>query len=189
MTIQCRSFVDENTTDNRTLLAHGWDLYRTAFTEINALAAQRHMVTKREFNGVWTNDRIEKWLARDDEGDLIGMGVQTTDLDAWPLVSPAYFERKWPKLYADRTIWYVGFVCTRQDPPAPIATFAEIITAMSEPTRAAGGISVMDYCTVNVSRGLPKGALRILRRSLADTQMEAIDQQTFVAYDFGENGF
>jgi hypothetical protein len=165
------------------------DLYIDAFAEIHTLAVQRHMMTGEEFVALCTDDRIEKWLARGDEGDLIGMGVQTADLDAWPLVSPAYFERKWPKLYADRTIWYVGFVCTRQDPPAPIATFAEIITAMSEPTRAAGGISVMDYCTVNVARGLPKGALRILRRSLAGTQMEAIDQQTFVAYDFGENGF
>lgn len=166
-----------------------WKLYESAFAEINALAAQRHMMTSDEFVDMWADKRVEKWLAPDDEGGLIGMGVQTTDLDAWPLISPAYFERKWPKLYADRKLWYVGFVCTRQDPPAPIATFAEIITAMSEPTRAAGGISVMDYCTVNVARCLPKGALRILRRSLPSTQMEAIDQQTFVAYDFGENGF
>jgi hypothetical protein len=170
-------------------VAETGDIYADSFLGISALAVQQHMMPAKEFIDMCTDDRIEKWLVRDVNGDLIGMGVQTTDLDAWPLISPAYFERKWPKLYADRTIWYVGFVCTRQDPPAPIATFAEIITAMSEPTRAAGGISVMDYCTVNVARGLPKGALRILRRSLAGTQMEAIDQQTFVAYDFGENGF
>jgi hypothetical protein len=165
-----------------------WNLCRRSFAEINALAVQRHALTPDEFMIEWNNDRIEKWFARDDDGDVVGMGVQTTDLDAWPLISPVYFERKWPKLYAERKIWYVGFVCTRQDPPAPISTFAEIITAMSEPTRQAGGISVMDYCTVNVGRGLPKGALRILKRSREETTMEAIDQQTFVAYDFGENG-
>lgn len=165
------------------------DMYDQAFAEINTLAVQRHMMTESEQDAMMIDDRIEKWIARGDDGEPIGFGVQTTDLDAWPLISPAYFERKWPKLYAERKIWYVGFVCTRQDPPAPVSTFASIITAMSEPTRAAGGVSVMDYCTVNVARGLPKGALRILRRARTETTMEAIDQQTFVAYDFGGNGF
>lgn len=163
-------------------------LYVDAFLEISALAVQQHMVTPDQFLDMCEDDRIEKWFARDDEGDLIGLGVQTTDLDAWPLISPAYFERKWPKLYAERKIWYVGFVCTRQDPPAPVSTFAEIITAMSEAARAADGISVMDYCTANIMRGLPKGALRILKRSRDETRMQCIDQQSFVAYDFGENG-
>lgn len=164
------------------------DLYARAFIEISTLAVQQHMMTPDEFVDMCTDGRIEKWLARDDEGDLIGMGVQTTYLDAWPLISTAFFERKWPELYAERKIWYVGFVCTRQDPPAPVATFAQIITAMSTPTRAADGISVMDYCTMNVMRGLPRGALNILKRSREGTRMSTIDQQSFVAYDFGENG-
>jgi hypothetical protein len=164
-----------------------WDLYRTAFAEVNTLAAQSHLMTATEFWGVWDDENVQKWLATDDDGALIGLGVQTDDLNAWPLISPAYFERKWPQLYLERRIWYVGFVCTRQEPAAPIDTFAQIIRAMSAETRAAGGVSVMDYCTANVERGLPKAAGRLLGRA-GKVKMQAIDSQAFYAYDFGNNG-
>jgi hypothetical protein len=161
-----------------------WDLYRSAFAEVNALAVQRHLMNVTEFWGVWSDRDVQKWLATDDEGALIGLGVQTTDLNAWPLISPAYFERRWPDLYAERKIWYVGFVCTRQQPAAPIDTFAQIIRAMSAETRAVGGISVMDFCTANVDRGLPGAAGRLLART-GEVEMDSIDAQTFYAYDFG----
>jgi hypothetical protein len=166
------------------MLRESWRTYSAAFEEVNALAVQRHLVTYDEFVDLWHDARIEKWTARDDDGALIGLGVQTADLDAWPLISPAYFERRWPDLYAERKIWYVGFVCTRQQPAAPIDTFAHIIRAMSAETRAAGGISVMDYCTANINRGLPKGAGRILARA-GEVWFDRIDEQAFYAYDFG----
>jgi hypothetical protein len=160
-----------------------WRLYQDAFAEINVLAAQRHMMTEGEFMDAWFDKRVQKWISVDDHNELIGLGVQTTDLTSWPLISPAYFALKWPELYTAHKIWYVGFVCTRQDPPAPIDTFGAVIRAMSAETRAAGGISVMDYCTANVNRGLPKGALRLLSRA-GEVEMEPIDAQTFYAYDF-----
>jgi hypothetical protein len=165
-----------------------WDLYRSAFAEVNALAVQRHLMTYDEFDAMTTDPRVQKWIVLSDAGaapgEVIGLGVQTADLDAWPLISPAYFERRWSDLYAERKIWYVGFVCTRQEPAAPIDTFAHIIRAMSAETRAAGGISVMDYCTANVNRGLPRGAGRILAREGA-VDYASIDSQVFYAYDFG----
>jgi len=166
-----------------------WNMYESAFVEVNALAAQRHLMTGDEFASVMQDDRIEKWTARDDSGQPIGFGVQTTDLESWPLISPAYFRRRWPLLYDEHRIWYVGFVCTRQRPAAPLDTFPQIIIAMSERTRKAGGISVMDYCGVNVERGLPAGALRILQRARGTTAMQTVDAQHFHAYDFGNNGF
>lgn len=165
----------------------GWALYRDAFADIDSLAVQRHLMTPAEFDGAWEDPNVQKWLATDDDGALIGLGVQTTDLAAWPLISPAYFRRRWPELYDARKIWYVGFVCTRQDPPAPIDTFGGIIRAMSAETRAAGGISVMDFCTANVERGLPKGSQNILNRA-GRIAMQEIDAQAFYAYDFGDNG-
>lgn len=161
-------------------------LYRGAFEEINALAVQRHMMTPAEFGDMWLDERIQKWTAIDDRGALVGLGIQTNDLAAWPLISIEFFERRWPKLYADQAIWYVGFVCTRQEPAAPVETFGELIRAMSAETRAAGGISVMDFCTANTNRGLVRAAKGILRRS-GPVEAETIDRQIFVAYDFGNN--
>jgi hypothetical protein len=159
-------------------------LYADAFHEISALAVQQHMMGAGEFIVLCADTRIEKWIARDPQGTMIGLGVQTTDLYAWPLISPAYFERRWPKLYAEHKIWYVGFVCTRQDPPAPVDTFGRLIRAMSAPTRAVGGISAMDFCAANTNRDLPRIAERLLS-SAGPLDMSVLDKQSFYAFDFG----
>lgn len=166
-------------------LEAAWILYEHTFAPLAAIAVQRHVMTFKEFAEVMADPRLGKWVVTDDDsGDMVAMGVQTTELDAWPLISPAYFQAKWPGLYAASRIWYVGFVCVRH-PEAPPMTFARLITAMSAPTRAVGGISVMDFCNYNVDDlHIDRAAGMALRRADPGARGEEIDAQRFYAFHF-----
>ncbi|MGI8334838.1 hypothetical protein ACRYCC_33210 [Actinomadura scrupuli] len=160
-----------------TLFDEVWPLYQGAFEEINKHAVQRHMMTYEEFADAMEDTRIGKWLARDDDGGLVGMGIMTNDLTAWPLISPDYFEYHWPKEYLERKIWYIGFVCTRK-PTAPSSTFPALISEMYMPTVEADGIAVMDFAAANVARRLPEASSKILNRVVPTTGVN-IDTQHF----------
>ncbi|WP_157110707.1 hypothetical protein [Nocardia anaemiae] len=160
-----------------------WTFYRETFTEINAMAAQRHLMHRDEFVDVMGDERIAKYLLFDDDNSLVGLGVSTNDLDAWPLISSAYFRRIYPEHYAARTLWYIGFIGVRPD---RFGGFAAMLEAMSAPQRHAGGVALMDYCSFNVDeKAVLASSLRILGR-YSDPRLRTLDTQTFVAYEFGE---
>jgi hypothetical protein len=167
------------------VLNSAWELYYTAFEEVNTLAAQSHMMTWENFSDVMGDKRIRKFIARDDDGSMVGLAVITNDLEAWPLISPQYFARRWPEHAEQGRIWYVGFVAVRQSPrPAP-GVFAEIVRAMYQPVIDSQGIAVMDYCLYNIeTRGLAVASLRILERINIDVTTEIIDAQYFYGYRF-----
>jgi hypothetical protein len=161
-----------------------WYSYEKAFTEVNTLAAQRHLMTITEFGQVLRDTRITKYVASNDNGDVLGHSVLTDDLRAWPLISPAYFERRWPKEYADRRIIYIGWVCAL--PGAPVTTFPDLIAAMLPTVVDRDCIGVMDFCTHNVVRGLPRATSRILGRLRPTDRVthRALDAQEFHAWRF-----
>lgn len=169
-----------------------WQSYRTAFEPINALAAQRHLMTYNEFETVMTDARVRKHFATVGGhlvadgtvigGQVVGMSVITNDLWAWPLISPAYFARRWPTHYRQNRIFYVGFVLAL--PNAPITTFRDLIADMAQPVFACQGIAVMDFCTANVDRKVPAATDRILHRLHPDTNGDRVDAQEFWAWRF-----
>ncbi|MBF6274373.1 hypothetical protein A5780_18225 [Nocardia sp. 852002-20019_SCH5090214] len=164
-------------------LDEAWTFYRETFTEINAMAAQRHLMRRDEFIDVMGDERIVKYLLTDDDNTIVGLGVSTNDLEAWPLISPAYFRRIYPAHFAARTLWYIGFIGVRPDLRGG---FAAMLEAMSAPQRDAGGIALMDYCAFNVDeKAVLASSLRILGR-YSEPRLRTLDTQTFVAYEFGE---
>lgn len=167
------------------LIGDAFDLYSDVFAEIDGLAMQRHLMYEGEFYDVGTDKRITKWVSTTDNGMLTGLGVQTNDLWSWPLVSPRFFERQWPELYAADRIFYTGFVGVHPD--APVTTFRDLLEQMIVPITAVNGLAVMDFCAHNaVKRNLPQAVNRILTRlSPQMTAYDKIDQQEFWAYDFG----
>jgi hypothetical protein len=161
------------------------DLYYATFEEINTLAAQRHLMTYHEFDEVMNDKSIRKFVASDDGGGMVGLAVITNDLEAWPLISPQYFARRWPEEAEQGRIWYVGFVAVRQNPRPRPHLFAEIIRAMYQPVIDSQGIAVMDYCLYNVqTRGVPAAAHRILERINPEVTTGIIDAQYFYGYRF-----
>lgn len=166
-------------------LRAAWELYYTAFEDIDGLAVQRHLMYWEEFGAVADDVRVQKWIVTDQAGDMTGLSVITGDLDAWPLVSPRYFERHYPREYADRAVWYIGFVCVRQNPRPEPHTFRELIGRMAPQVESSRGIAVMDWCKTNVEAlNLPRATSMVLSGYNPDVTHRTIDYQQFDAYRF-----
>lgn len=176
--------IDVRDTLHGDTLEAAWTLYYNAFVELNALAVQRHLMYRDEFNEVMADPRIQKYLAYDANGRLLGLSVYTNDLFAWPLVAPAYFERRWPKLYAANKIWYCGFVAADRDAGHNTA-FADLVEAMCLTAANAGGIIMLDFCRFNDTDHHMSRVVRLmLHRITGDVRAERADEQNFWIYEF-----
>lgn len=164
------------------LLDAAWDLYHEAFKELNSLAVQRHLMHRCEFDDVMLDPRVQKYLCLDDGAGLCGLSTYTNDLDAVPLISPRYFERRWPRHYAERRIWYVGFVAVAAT--APVTAFPSLIAAMHA-TSTRGALTVLDVCAhTDAVRHLPRSVRVLLQRLSGGVRMERLDEQSYWLYEF-----
>jgi hypothetical protein len=178
--------IETHTTLSMTLASDAWELYERVFTPVNELAAQRHLMYRAEFQAVCEDTRVTKYLAFTDDGTLCGMSVITNDLDAWPLISPAFFARRFPEHYRDRRIFYVGFVGVGTYPPASAHVFSALIFEMQPQVADVDGIAVMDFCAHNVdNRNLPVISGVVQQRSGLAMSAECTDRQEFWAYRYG----
>ncbi len=165
-------------------LMDAWSFYQEVFTDVNAMAANRHLMTLNEFERVMADARVQKWMALSDDGHIIGMATITNYLEAWPLVSPEFFARRYPRQYERRAIWYIGFVGCNADGTRGHA-FRELITRMQPQVEESDGIFVQDFCVHNVGRSLPAATRAILRRINPTVEFDRIDAQEFWAGSFG----
>jgi GNAT superfamily N-acetyltransferase len=164
--------------------AAAWALYSTAFDELDALAIQRHLMTREEFAAVADDSRILKYCAITDDGTLVGLATYTNDLAAWPLISPAYFKRRWPDLYAARRIWYCGFVAVHPE-HAGTGAYQAMVEELYHTAEAEGGVIGLDVCRFNdegrnISRSI---GLLLHRVSGGKVRPERADTQSFWIYE------
>ncbi len=161
-----------------------WKLYRAAFADLEALAVQRHLMYRSEFDEVMADERVQKYLALDNDGTLLGLATYTNQLDAMPLISPAYFQRRWPEHYAAGRIWYCGFVAV-----APTAqgsgVFAELVKAMYRVAEAQDGVIGLDICRYNNEVHHLARAIRMLLGGVSGGRVSAqeADAQAFMIYE------
>lgn len=162
-----------------------WDLYQGAFEDLRALAVQRHLMYRSEFDEVMNDPRIDKYLCLDDGGRLCGLSTFTNDLPAVPLIAPEYFQRRWPDLYLQNKIWYVGFTAVGTD-ARDTRAFAELVEAMHRTAYDRNGMIAIDYCRFNDDeRNFGKVVRLMLRRlSGGPIRSECMDQQSFWIYEF-----
>src|SRR5262249_11706050 len=157
---------------HETIIEDAWNLYFAAFHELNAFAVQRHLMYHHEFVEVMFDRRVQKYLCLDDDGTLCGLSTYTSHLDAVPLIAPQYFQRRWPRHYAEGRIWYVGFVAVRDG--APWTTFAELIETMHL-TSTRDAITALDVCArTDEVRHLPRSVRVLLHRLSCDVRMERL---------------
>ena len=168
----------------RDLLDPSWRLYVQAFDELRSTAVQRHVMHRAEFDDVMDDRRVLKYVARDDDGVLQGLATVTNDLHAVPLISPEYFQRRYPDMFVKRQIWYVGFVAVNRG-GRRTRMFVKIIEAMYQTASENLGIVAVDVCRHNEAvYGMPGAIETILRRQYGNVEGRCVDEQSYWLYEF-----
>jgi hypothetical protein len=170
-----------------------WQLYESAFMELRVRAVQRHLLTRDEFDEILADARVIKYVvtrAPDPSKTPAGrprfcaLATLTNDLDAIPLISPEYFAARWPMLFEDRLIWYVGFLAVDPDHQGTGAN-AHLIGGMCAAVAATGGMIAADICEYNEgSMRLPTAFARLARTFSPVIIQQRLDAQVYWAYEF-----
>lgn len=160
-----------------------WQIYAEAFEEMKTVAVQRHVLFRHEFYDVMYDDRVLKYLHDGDREDdpIRGIATVTDDLSAMPLISPEYFAARWPDLYAQRRIWYVGFLAVHPDRRG-VGTFARLCREIWRPVLSAGGLAVVDICRHNEKLGFNRAIQHAIGSLSTGVHAERIDEQVFWTY-------
>ena len=159
-----------------------WSLYTAAFEDLKSQAVQRHVMYRSEFDEVMTDDRVEKYVALSPDGALAGLSTFTNDLDAMPLISPDYFAHRWPDHYAERRIWYLGFIAIAETQRRS-GVFEAMIEKMWRSVRANAGVAALDLCARNESRNLNNAITRTLTSLTPDVVATRLDTQAFWSWE------
>lgn len=161
-----------------------WPIYLECFSKVRTRAANRHVMYRTEFDEVMADERVTKFVPLDDGGVPVGLGTLGNQLDAFPLIAPEYFQANWPEPYAQRRIYYCGFVGVVEH-ARMTAAFREIFTEFHRITEPVRGLVALDICTFNEQvLGLPQHIDRALRRaSRGRSTCDRIDAQSFWLYD------
>ncbi|MGX6603837.1 hypothetical protein ACWKSP_17075 [Micromonosporaceae bacterium Da 78-11] len=161
-----------------------WSFYRETFDELRVLAVNRHLLYRHEFEDLMADKRVDKYVALDDDGTIVGLAAMTNDLHAVPLVSPDYFQHHWPDLYAGNRLFYVVFVGAKQGDRGR-GVFLTLLREMYEPIGAVDGNVFVDVCTHNeVAQQLPRMIGVILTRVTGKAVPTRVDAQSFWMYEF-----
>lgn len=166
------------------LLDPAWAFYRDVFDELRILAVNRHLMHRHEFEDLMADKRIDKYVAHDDAGEIIGLAAMTSDLSAVPLVSPEYFRHHWPELYAENRLFYVLFVGAMRGPRGR-GVFVGLLREMYRPIEAAAGRAFVDVCTHNEEAlKLPEKIAGVLTGIAGHAVPTRVDSQSFWMYEF-----
>jgi hypothetical protein len=165
------------------LMDEAWRFYVDAFDELRTLAVQRHVYFRHEFETQMTDERVLKYVGID--GDCIrALATLTNDLHAVPLISPEYFEQRWPELYAQGRIFYVGFTAV-QSGVKGAGVFVGVLHRMSERILSAESIMVLDVCAHNEAvHGLPNVVKIATGRIAGTVRSRRLDSQSYWLYEF-----
>ncbi|MBL8929491.1 MAG: hypothetical protein JNL54_05160 [Kineosporiaceae bacterium] len=161
-----------------------WPTYRDAFDDLQTQAAQRHLMTRSEFDQLMTDERVDKIVIRDRRLDRVAaLSIMTNHFDAVPLVSAEYFRARWPREFEDGRVWYVGFVAI---PPAYQGSRAigSIIRHVVEQGGSRGGVFAVDICDHNAEvHRLPEAIARLGRAFHPGVRSTRLDAQVYWAYE------
>lgn len=161
-----------------------WPIYRDAFDALQTQAAQRHLMTRAEFDDLMTDERVDKLVITDRRADRVAaLSIMTNRFEAVPLVSPEYFRARWPQEFHDGRVWYVGFVAI---PPAYQGSRAigSIIRHVVEQGGTLGGVFAVDICDYNTEvHRLTEAIGRLGRAFHPGVTSTRLDAQVYWAYE------
>lgn len=159
-----------------------WHCYYDAFGALEALAVQQHVMTRRQFNEQMADQRVDKILALDEDGDMSGVATMTNDLFAVPLISPRWFEVNYRRAFAAKAIWYVPFIAI---PRSDEGAFTAIIEHVHGVAARAEGMVIFDACNYNLDQLGFARAIEAWTIRLSGGRASAfiLDAQRYIGFD------
>jgi hypothetical protein len=102
------TFTRQTTMDFQ-LIAEFYDLYTLAFEPLKTRSVARQVLTWAEFFDQMVDERVVKYVARNDAGEALGLTTLTNELESVPWISPEYFAAHYPEQWARHAVYYLGF--------------------------------------------------------------------------------
>lgn len=171
--------VDPDTTEEL------WALYHRSFEGLRTRAAQRHLMSRAEFDDLLNDERVDKIIVRDRGGERspAGLSIMTNRFEAVPLVSGAYFRERWPEHYDQGRVWYVGFVAVAFERQRT-KTMRAIIQHVCDLGGRVGGVFAVDICEYNEDvYDLPAVIARLGSSFNPGVIQRRLDAQVYWAYE------
>lgn len=160
-----------------------WELYRATFAEVETRAVGRHLLHHHEFVEEMQDERVMKYVARNADGEAVGLSTFTNHLETVPWISPGYYAHHYPEHTARNAVYYLGFTLVRQDQRQSRVLWA-MIERIVEVLVADRAVCGYDFCTFNDEvLGLGPGTEALLHRN-AEVSVAALDRQTYYAATF-----
>ena len=154
--------------------------YRSAFAPLAALSPVRQVFSDPDFVADMANSAIVKFVCRDLSGAICALSTLTNDLSTQPWLSPEYYERRYPRHFAERRLYYVGALLVlpeHQGGPWANMLLASVIRWLA----ARRAVATFDCCSFNVEAvKLPRLIETVARREAVGT-LEELGRQHFYA--------
>lgn len=164
-------------------MARLYALYEAAFGPLRALAAARHVLSAEEFAEEMQDERVDKYVALDASGRIVGLSTFTNRLDAVAWISPEYYAARYPEQHARDAVYYLGF--TLVDPEHHRhRVFESMVDTIVVRLRAERAICVWDMCAFNRDVLRLEDAIVSMLDATGGARMAVLDTQTYVAADF-----
>jgi hypothetical protein len=177
LTVTIESAVDESTA------RRFYDLYVQTFGDLTVKAVARQLLHREEFMEEMLDGRVEKFLARNDEGEPVAMATLTRDLETVPWISPGYFAHHYPEQTSRKAVFYLGFILVEAQYRRS-HLFIDMLTKVAEMVIEERGVCAWDICSHNnQSFGLAEAIEGICNR-MATFDVGPIDTQTYYAAAF-----
>lgn len=158
-----------------------WEFYSRRMADIETHAVQAHVMPQEHFREYMDDPELTKYVVYDERRNVVGLSVMTTRLESWgAYISPAYFRRHYPEHYAQRRIFYIGFVAGDA-----AGAFAALLAVMTPEVNAVDGIAVLDWSSYNRDvRHLDGASAALVRRLNPTLETSVLDTQQYVLYSF-----
>ncbi|GAA0299939.1 GNAT family N-acetyltransferase [Kineococcus aurantiacus] len=167
-------------------LEQAWKVYEVAFSSLTTRAVQQHLMTRAEFEEVCSDERVLKYVARDVDRDdaVCAFATFSNDLSTVYQLSEDYYRARWPRQFAEGSIWYIGCVGVHPSYRSS-GVFVKLVEAMCRVVHEQGGVASLDICRYNDERlALPRLIERVVHSFGHAAEGERLDEQTYWAYDF-----
>lgn len=160
-----------------------YELYKRAFDPLRSRAAARQVLSEPEFKDQMADERIDKYLAWEDEAAPVGVITLTRELAAIPWISPEYYAACYPDHWARNAIYYLGYILI--NPAVRRTGFLETVTRLLvEPMVAERAVLVYDVCSYNNQvLGFSKLIAETFKRWSNSSPTE-LDYQVYYGVDF-----